>query len=782
MTAVRSFAQTASLSAGPALLVDAAAQNHPISPDIYGINDYSDQGLAQELRLSVRRWGGDHTTRYNWKLDTYNAAADWYYTNFAFSPDASGLPDSSKFNQVMELSRQTGSRTIGTIPMIGWMPKTRDRVCSFNVAKYGAQQKTDPYNSACGNGARPDGSNITGNDPNDASERVTVDFMRQWVEYLVKRYDRADRGGVAIYCLDNEPTIWLFVHRDVHPQPPGYDEIRDLSFTYAAMIKSVDPSAQISGPVLSGWSSFFYSAIDWLSGWNTPPFKYWDNPIDRNAHGGLAFLDWYLQQMRVYEQQHGVRILDYLDLHAYVLPDGLAFQPAGDAATQALRLDSTRALWDSTYQFPSSEILEPVRLIPRMREWVDKNYPGTKLALTEYNWGALDDINGALAQADALGIFGREGLDLANIWGPPTPDQPGAFAFRMYRNYDGMGSAFGETSVQATSSEQGRLSIYAARRSDGALTLMVINKTSGDLTSNISLANVKPAASVQVWGYSKANLKSIVRGASLPVSATGFGTTFPANSITLVVLPAAPETMSAPQPVIGAVVNAASYGSAITPGAMVAIFGQGIGPSKLAGAVVSSSGMFGALAGNTRVLFDGTPAPVLYASALQTAAVVPYVAALKPTAHVQVEYLGSRSDVVELPISQVAPAIFTGDASGRGQAAVINQDASLNSTAHPAPRGSIISIYCTGEGQTNPPGVDGKISNRILPKPLVPVSVKIGGVTVVPAYAGAAGAAIAGALQINVKIPDSIAPGNLVPVTIQIGAAVSQPNVTIAVN
>jgi len=158
------------------------------------------------------------------------------------------------------------------------------------------------------------------------------------------------------------------------------------------------------------------------------------------------------------------------------------------------------------------------------------------------------------------------------------------------------------------------------------------------------------------------------------------------------------------------------------------------------------------------------------------------VAALKPTAHVQVEYLGSRSDAVELPISQVAPAIFTSDASGRGQAAVINQDGSLNSTAHPAPRGSIISIYCTGEGQTNPPGVDGKISDAILPRPLVPVSVKIGDITVVPAYAGGAGAAIAGALQINVKIPDSIAPNNLVPVTIQIGAAVSQPNVTIAVN
>jgi Glycoside hydrolase family 44 len=98
--------------------------------------------------------------------------------------------------------------------------------------------------------------------------------------------------------------IWLFVHRDVHPNPPGYDEIRNLGFAYAAMIKSVDPSAQVSGPVLSGWDSFFYSAVDWLSGWNTAPYQYWDNPVDRTAHGGLAFLDWYLQQMRDYESQH----------------------------------------------------------------------------------------------------------------------------------------------------------------------------------------------------------------------------------------------------------------------------------------------------------------------------------------------------------------------------------------------------------------------------------------------------------------------------------------------
>ena len=114
-----------------------------------------------------------------------------------------------------------------------------------------------------------------------------------------------------------------------------------------------------------------------------------------------------------------------------------------NAATQALRLRSTRSIWDPNYPDESwingTEGWPTVRLIPRMRDWVASNYPGTKLAITEYNWGALDHINGALAPADALGIFGREGLDLATLWAAPDPDQPGAFAFRMYRNYDGPG-------------------------------------------------------------------------------------------------------------------------------------------------------------------------------------------------------------------------------------------------------------------------------------------------------------------------------------------------------
>src|SRR5262249_36098961 len=157
----------------------------------------------------------------------------------------------------------------------------------------------------------------------------------------------------------------------------------------------------------------------------------------------------------------GVRILDYLDLHYYPQASGVALSSAGDSATQALRLRSTRSLWDPAY-VDESWIADTVRLIPRMRAWVQADYPGPQRAVTEYNWGGLESINGALAQADVLGIFGREGLDLATIWGPPTMSQPGAFAFRVYRNYDGAGGAFGDTSVRGTSADQGRVAVYSA--------------------------------------------------------------------------------------------------------------------------------------------------------------------------------------------------------------------------------------------------------------------------------------------------------------------------------
>ncbi|MFR9724014.1 hypothetical protein ACL02R_11710 [Streptomyces sp. MS19] len=184
-----------------------------------------------------------------------------------------------------------------------------------------------------------------------------------------------------------------------------------------------------------------------------------------------------------------------------------------------------------------SWIGRPVRFIPRMRDLVDAHYPGTKLAVTEYNWGAHGHINGALAQADVLGIFGREGLDMAALWTAPAADAPVAHAFRMYRDHDGRGGAFGDTSLAAASADQERLAVHAARReADGALTLMVVNKSGEDLTSPVSLTGAA-AGTAEVYRYGPADLTGIVREADQPVTGGGFTATFPADSITHLVLP-----------------------------------------------------------------------------------------------------------------------------------------------------------------------------------------------------------------------------------------------------
>jgi beta-glucanase (GH16 family) len=528
--------------AGPALRIDVSAARHKISPYIYGIN-FAEEALAKELRLPVRRWGGNSTTRYNWKINMANRASDWYFENLPeVNDNPSSQPQVSAVNAFIDQNVRTATDSIITVPLIGWTPKDRGRNCGFSIAKYGLQQANDwQWWSDCGSGTKPDGTTkITGNDPHDTSQEIDPNFVQDWIRFLISLYGVASQGGVKFYDLDNEPMLWMSTHRDVHPQPTTYDEVRDRTYSYAAAIKQVDPAAQTLGPVLWGWNAYFYSALD------TAADQWWNKPKpDQIAHGGTPFLDWFLQQMSSHEKANGVRILDYLDLHFYPQGTGVSGSNPGDSNLQALRLRSTRGLWDPTY-VDESWIANAVRLIPRMRDWVANNYPGTKLAITEYNWGALRSMNGALAQADVLGIFGREGLDLATLWGPDASDQPWAHAFRMYRNYDGSGGSFGDVSVQASSDDQDRLAIYAARRSsDSALTMVVINKTGTDLSSTVTVGGFVPAATAKVYRYSAANLSGIVPQPDQSLAGAAFSATFPASSITLLVAPAAAAPISA---------------------------------------------------------------------------------------------------------------------------------------------------------------------------------------------------------------------------------------------
>jgi hypothetical protein len=538
-------------SPGPdiTLYVDVATARKPISPYIYGMNEYSMNGdvvaLMQELGISVRRWGGNATSRYNWQTNISNRAFDWFFGN-AKQSDATSLPDDSAVNRFIDQNRQAGIDSFLVLPMSGYVSNDNGLACGFSVQQYGPQQATAAGDGRpdCGNGKRPDGSYITGNNPLDTSIAIDPSFVVDWISYLSGRYGRADAGGVRFYNLDNEPDLWFETHRDVRPLGYTYDDIRDLTYQYGAAIKSADPSAAILGPVVHGWTYYWHSPYDGQR-------QDWADPDDRNAHGGTPFIAWYLQQMAAYEAEHGVRILDYLDMHYYPQAPDVALRDAGDAATQALRLRSTHSLWDPTYvdeswipqAGPADGI---VQLIPRMRDWVAENYPGTKLAIGEYNWGALEHINGALAQADVLGIFGREGVDLATMWQPPQPTQPAAFAFRIYRNYDGAGSQFGDTSVAATSSDPAQLSIYAAQRSsDSALTLVIINKSESELSAQLNLANFNALAPAQPFRYSDTDLSAIIRGTDLALTNGSVSAGYPANSITLLVIPQGTQAFNA---------------------------------------------------------------------------------------------------------------------------------------------------------------------------------------------------------------------------------------------
>jgi len=790
-------------SPGPALSIDANANRHAISPDIYGINFYwtlpasSDPtypaalAAAQGIRATTRRWGGNSTSTYHWQFDVDNIDNDWFYEVLPdTSIDASKLPAGSTFNQYADQARTTGGKMLATIPILGWLPKARHEMCSFDVAKYGKQCKQDPYaqyhpytcgdgiayDPACGDvsvndGLQPANPVYIVNDPTDDYAQFDQTFQAQWIQYLLTRYGPANQGGIAIWSLDNEPIWWDGTHRDIHPNPYTYDELLSMDLKYAEAIKQADPTALVGGPVGDNWASLWVSKKDIVAGQNSG--NWWANPVDRNAHGGTPLLAWYLQQFKQYEQQHGQRLLDYLDMHAYLPASGL---------------ESTREFWDPTYVVSGDYwIVDPATgapiapyYIPRVQGIVAQNYPGTKLAITEYNGGALDTLTGGLVQADLLGIFGAQGLDLATLWGPPTPTDPGAFAYKMYRNYDDMGGAFGETGVQASSADQSQLAIYAAVRSDLNLTAVVINKTGGSVTSTLSLANFQPGQTAQVWQYGGANLGAIVAQPNIAVSGNSLTATFPANSITMLVLP--PATLPVPKPKVAAVTNAASYATAVAPGQMVIVWGSGMGPTTLAGLALDSNGLVSNTVAGVRVLFDGVPAPIVYVSATQIAVVTPYFGASNATTHVQVEYQGVRSDPLTVPVAATAPGLFTANSTGTGQGAILDQDnVTHNSTKAPAKAGDIVILWGTGEGVTDPPGVDGRLAIGVLPAPLAQVSVTIGGMPATVKYAGAAPYLMPGVFQINAQVPPSVQPGNSVPVTVTIGGATTQAGVTLAV-
>jgi MYXO-CTERM domain-containing protein len=567
---------TSSARADVIVTVDPAANAHPISPLIYGVNFPTDPQI-DGAHLALGRWGGNAVTRYNYQIDTRNSAADYFFENLAgcfdsehgyCSPPPPDPRETSGANIFFAQMKKRGMVALFTIPTIGWVAKSPAKYghpleCG---CRQGGQDSYDPYDSACGNGQK-NGQNSDCGPATNTSMAVDPAWVRAWVQYLVARLGPSN--GQRIYALDNEPALWSSTHRDIRKTRLGYDELWQRMRDYALAILEADPTAKIAGPAEWGWPNYFCSDAD-----DTSKGCSASSP-DRAAHGGVELNAWLLDQAKDYEAKHGKRLLHYLDLHYY--PQG-GQNPA-----------RTRSLWDSTYKDPSW-IDDVITLLPRMHQWVDQHYPGTQLAVSEFDFGDHDTVDGALAYAEILGIYGREGLDLAAAWNAPTPDEAAFSAYRLYRNFDGNGGQFESVSVKTTVSDPAGVEAYGSV-SATRLTVALVNENGSSTAATVRVGSFAPGASARVF---RGNGSLVEKQAEVEIaSASGQVTvTLPGKSITMVVIDGKNPSMlpdtggataaaSGPGATIG---QAASSGGAGTGGA-----GGGTSGSDGAGATCGCS-------------------------------------------------------------------------------------------------------------------------------------------------------------------------------------------------
>ncbi len=481
---------------------------HAISPYIYGLNDGSQ---AAATHATIVRSGGNRLTAFNWENNASNAGSDYQFENDGFLCTGAGCDaPGTMLKSFVDSAVAAGAAALVTVPIVDYV--SADKAPAGDVRNSGSNYLTTRFkqNKAAKGSA-------FANPPNTADAFVYQDEMVNW---LKATYPNAK----IHYLLDNEPDLWSSTHAEIHPTPVTYDELKTRNVAYATAIKAVVPTAMVWGPVSYGWAG--YTNLQGAS--------------DAN---GRDFLDYYLDQMKLAEQAAGKRLVDGLDLHWYPEAQGGGVRIVDPGATPTLvtaREQAPRSLWDSTYSETSwivqSSTHAPINLLPRMKAKIAAHYPGTKLSFTEWNYGGGATISGVIASADVLGIFGRDGVDMAMMW--PMGDESFTYnAFKIFRSYDGQGKAFGDTSVQATTTDVPSSSVYASIDSGNVarMVLVAINKATTDKIAGIRISHSTSYMHANVYTVTAAGGKNVVKGMPLAAVATNaFRYTMPAQSVTLI--------------------------------------------------------------------------------------------------------------------------------------------------------------------------------------------------------------------------------------------------------
>jgi hypothetical protein len=482
---------------------------HPISPLIYGTN--STRELAKNRQTMVRL-GGNRWTAYNWENNASNAGSDWCFQNDGLI-SASNTPGEG-VRPAIEQARTVGAAVLVTVPIVDHVAADKNGGCDVRNSGPDYLQTRFKQN-------RPvKGSAFTAT-PSATDAFVYQDEFVNWL--------KTSQGNANIlFSLDNEPDLWSSTHAEVHPTPVTYAELVDRNVDYAKAIKDVWPAAKVSGPVNYGFYGFerLQGATD---------------AANRN------FLDVYLSQMRAAETANGKRLIDFLDLHWYPEATGGGVRVTGPetgAAVAAARVQAPRSLYDPAYREaswitdPAGYNYGPIRLIPRTRDRINSQYPGTKLAFTEWNYGGGGHISGAVATADVLGVFGREDVGMASMWELNSDESFTYAAFRAFRNYDGQGATFGDVSIPATSSNESTATVYASRfaANPNKVVIIAINKSTSAQIAGIVMTCSANLTSADVYTLTAGGGANVVAKPAIATAATNaFRYTMPPMSVSVIV-------------------------------------------------------------------------------------------------------------------------------------------------------------------------------------------------------------------------------------------------------
>ncbi|HEX9937319.1 MAG TPA: glycoside hydrolase family 44 protein [Longimicrobium sp.] len=517
----------------------------PISRFIYGINFYDDwlgysfRGAALPNNLALGRQGGNRLTAYNWENNASNAGRDWFFHNDAYL--GGGNTPGEAVRQPVLRTLQKGAGIIVTVPMIGYVAADKNGATGNDEAGLATRLATRFRQSVLRKNADFTLA------PNAADGTVYQDEFVWWLDRQFP-LAKSDPHKPIFFSLDNEPDIWHDTHSEIRSTVNGqpnhltYTEMVQRTTDYAAAIKDVQPNAVVFGPVVATWTG-----ATTLGRWPSP------DPVA----GTADFLDWYLDRMREAGTAQGRRLVDVLDIHWYPAASSGGYEITNDAAPQTAamvekRLQAPRSLWDPT--FTDGNWVEdvtggPVRLLPRLREKIAAHYPGTKIAITEYYYGRGGDITGGIAQADVLGIFGREGVFAATLWPLARVDEvwggnaAAAYAyvfgaFRMFRDFDGAGGSFGEVGFLASTSDRVNTSVYASvdPRNPDRVVVVAINKSTSAKSAAIRLTHSAALHTAEVYRM-EAGSPAPVRQADVAIAQTNaFVYTMPARSVTTLVL------------------------------------------------------------------------------------------------------------------------------------------------------------------------------------------------------------------------------------------------------